>query len=475
MTASGSPRLGPLGRAWDRFWFGEGSLVRLGVYRILLMALALVDVTNYRYVVFADANKANPEATWNPLLLAQLAGLEPLSPEAVQVLYTALLIVIPLALVGIASRFTTAAAGLLLLFYSVLAYSHGKPHHDKVAYTFATLALCLGPVGARCSIDSLLARARRARRGEDPGSAPERAPFALLPIRIAQVAVALGYFYAGATKLVVSGLGWANGWSLMGILMGHDNWASAWMASRPALLALLSIATLAVQFTFPVGMLLGRLKWLWVLGGTAFHLSTWVTMDTGPYTTLWFLVWIAFLPFERLGAWSRRAARERPWLLALVLVPIAFAAWVMSLTVPWPWFLPAIFPALALLPQSAAVVVYDGTCGLCRRTVAVLAGLDWGDRLVLRDFRRAETLLEHHPDIDPVAAERDMHVVTGSGTTAGFEGYRRLVPRLPLLMPLTPVLGLPPVAWLGRRVYRFVADRRLRRGCGDEGCPVHPR
>lgn len=44
--------------------------------------------------------------------------------------------------------------------------------------------------------------------------------------------------------------------------------------------------------------------------------------------------------------------------------------------------------------------------------------------------------------------------------------------RLPLVAPLAWILYLPGITHLGRRVYRHIADNRVRQGCGDDGCPI---
>jgi hypothetical protein len=43
----------------------------------------------------------------------------------------------------------------------------------------------------------------------------------------------------------------------------------------------------------------------------------------------------------------------------------------------------------------------------------------------------------------------------------GFFFLRRLSLKMPLLMPLVPVLYLPGAGWVGQRVYDWVARRRF--------------
>ncbi len=59
-----------------------------------------------------------------------------------------------------------------------------------------------------------------------------------------------------------------------------------------------------------------------------------------------------------------------------------------------------------------------------------------------------------------------MHVVTDRGRVeTGFDAYRAIAWSLPLAWPIAPLLWVPGVPWLGRRVYAAVAARRHRSGC----------
>jgi hypothetical protein len=57
-----------------------------------------------------------------------------------------------------------------------------------------------------------------------------------------------------------------------------------------------------------------------------------------------------------------------------------------------------------------------------------------------------------------------MHVVDTAGGTAsiaaGFDAFRRLAWVLPAAWPLVPILYVPGVPALGRRVYRWIASHR---------------
>jgi len=87
-------------------------------------------------------------------------------------------------------------------------------------------------------------------------------------------------------------------------------------------------------------------------------------------------------------------------------------------------------------------------------------------RDVRNDWRR--TAMDF-PDLRQDACLEEMHVVTRGRVYTGFYAYRALAWSLPAVWPLVPMLYLPGVPFIGRHVYRWVAERRL---AGT--CPVPP-
>jgi hypothetical protein len=123
-------------------------------------------------------------------------------------------------------------------------------------------------------------------------------------------------------------------------------------------------------------------------------------------------------------------------------------------------------------------VLYDGGCGVCTRSVAWLRAVDRDGRLRFVDIiANWEHLEARYPGLRRADCLDAMHVVDPEGRiTSGYDGVRTLAWRLSWLRILAPLLHLPGVPWLGRRVYRYVAmhrattcpttpDARSARGC----------
>jgi len=462
---------------WDRYWFGEGSLVRLGAFRIVMLLTALYAVNQNKMGVFQHADEIGKELTsrvWDPIYAFQVLGIEPMGPTSARIVWVALWIALWMGIAGLWTRLSCAVAAVLTFLWIGTSYSFGKPHHDCVAMMFGLLALPLAPVGARLSIDAALARFRRAKRGEDPTWAPTSAPWAALPWRVTQWTAAIGYFFAGSSKLWIGGLGWANGYTLQGTMLEFNAPWTATFTHSVFLCFVMSIGLLVVQATFPLVFAWRPLRWFYVPMGAVFHLVSWMTMSTGPFVSLWFTL-VCFVELEKVPAFVKRHVLEGPALLRALWFVLVFgtagfcaALYVAIFHHAFEWLLVPLVAAIviAMWPKSKMHVIYDGGCGICRATMAWVAAFDWSKRLLIVDLHRWDEVTRIHPGLDHDACIRDMHAVTARGKIlVGYDAYRAMAARTPLLFWFAPIMALPGVSHIGRRIYRHVADNRGTTSC----------
>lgn len=119
--------------------------------------------------------------------------------------------------------------------------------------------------------------------------------------------------------------------------------------------------------------------------------------------------------------------------------------------------------------RSFIIVLYDGSCSLCLRSVFILSMLDSLRRLKLVDFRDEKLRLKYAKDIPARNLDLAVHVrFPNSRTFAGFDAFRELTWHLPLLWLTLPFLYLPLALPLGRYCYKGIAKRRKR--CHDGTC-----
>lgn len=125
-------------------------------------------------------------------------------------------------------------------------------------------------------------------------------------------------------------------------------------------------------------------------------------------------------------------------------------------------------------------VLYDGHCGLCLRSIFFLHLLDHLKILKCLNFRDDAAKKKYAPDLSIEALDRAMHVQVpsprggrlgrGVKTFKGFDGFRALAWVLPPLWVLVPILYLPGIPCIGRRIYAHIARRRAR--CSHKGCQI---
>src|SRR5262249_37060320 len=105
-------------------------------------------------------------------------------------------------------------------------------------------------------------------------------------------------------------------------------------------------------------------------------------------------------------------------------------------------------------------VFYDGCCGFCGRSVAVLKRFDSFRRMRFIDMHAPEAKAEFG-DLDLDRAANEMLLRHRDGNWfGGFDAYRVMARHMPALWVTLPLLFVPPVPMIGRRVYAWVAGRR---------------
>ena len=119
--------------------------------------------------------------------------------------------------------------------------------------------------------------------------------------------------------------------------------------------------------------------------------------------------------------------------------------------------------ALTAPPENKAIVLFDGGCLFCQKSIQLLKLLDWFDRLHFQNARETEQLPEAAVPLDPQRLLEEMHLLTPDRQHAypGFQAFRWMAWRLPLTMLFAPLMYLPGVLWLGNKMYLWVARNRM--------------
>jgi predicted DCC family thiol-disulfide oxidoreductase YuxK len=433
-------------RPLDEYWFREGSLRLLALFRMLVAGAHLF----FFYPVFQRQldRLAAPASEFIPIpalkvLLLPLGewGIRP-DPTLVEAIW---LIGIVAGIGALLGKYTRASLFVFALAHTFLTahdYSYGFGHHPDALTVITMWALVLSPCGERWSLDDLQFRLRGARvtgRFAPLTPADDRSTFALWPLLLAQWLLALAYLSAGASKLSSGGLAWFDSSTLAFYLVQDgvrwDQPLGIYLAGFPWLMTFLAVVTVVFEATFFMAIVVPRLAWIYLLVGIGIHVGILFTM-AAPFIP-WLILYTAFLP-------------------------------TLLTTFPGTWI-------LARIPEPRRWwIVFDGRCPLCIRSMVLLDYVDVRRNLgfldLEEDWEKVEAIA---PALTRERALHLMHVVGPDGRVlGGFAAFRELTRALPLLWILYPFLRLPFADRVGEKVYAAIASRRGRSPCGAAGCRV---
>lgn len=411
-------------RRVKRFLFASASPLNLGVLRIAAFGMLLYLLRTEKILYYASWSRDMYE--W-PVLANWFYKFLPITPEVVAPALTVALISTCMAIIGLFSR-TSAIVSILLGYYLIgIPQLSGKVNHLHHVLLIALIVAC-SRCGDALSIDSLWRAIRRADRGE---VAPiGRAVRYGMPIRMAMLVLATVYFFPGFWKIASNGPAWVFSNNLENHM--YQKWFELEYYVPPIPLHKAPFsgpggALFAVVFELglPLALLWRPTRALWGAMGITFHNLTYLLMSIS-FITLQ-VMYVMFVDWQRVLSWLGKRYG----------------------------------PPLRIL--------YDGNCGLCRRTLGVLGTLDWFQALKpINALKREAVEAEGLGLLDDAALMQDMHAAwedqQGEWQVAkGYAAYQAIAWRVPLLWPILPLLYLPPIPTIGRAVYRRVADSRACR------------
>jgi predicted DCC family thiol-disulfide oxidoreductase YuxK len=127
------------------------------------------------------------------------------------------------------------------------------------------------------------------------------------------------------------------------------------------------------------------------------------------------------------------------------------------------------------MARNRGIVLFDGECPLCQRSIRIVRKLDWFHALDYQNARAVDQLPESCVALNPERLLEEMHLLTPDRERAyaGFAAFRWMAWRLPLVAPFAAIFYVPGVPWIGNRVYRWIARNRFQLvPCHDGECRV---
>ena len=315
------------GSGWNRFWFQPSDPLPLCLIRIITGLFALFFVFSYTsdltyffagggLLPFELTEQYPPyNAVYNPANLSYLSHLD--SPLQLQIAHWVGIGILCLFTIGCFSR-VTAVLGLVV----TLSYIQRAPlltSEFEPLLAALQFYLCLGPCGARLSVDRYLAE----RKG--PSNLEEKKYFsATLATRLIQVHLCIIVGMMGLAK--ISGPG-----EIVGAQEWYDPWGTGeavwWMISRPQsrlfeglpflrehpyLVAAWTHLIVLGELLFPI-LIWNRLaRPLVLVLGAVIWGSLMLISGIAPFYALIIVASLSFMAPSRGAAWLRTAARSEP-------------------------------------------------------------------------------------------------------------------------------------------------------------------
>ena len=413
-------------RADERANGDRGWTYNLAIFRIVFLgfvafpgARGMVLWTHYGMPLL-------PQNVWDPISFYRYLPLAIVTNATLaHSLAVANAVLIGMALVGLCTRWTLSLATVLSLYVFGLIENQGKiDHFHHVLWIMALLAV--GPSGRFLSVDSIWLAIRHADTGRVEPPIPEKA--ALLTLRSCWVLIGLVYLFPGLAKLhSAMTQGWASPDNLRALLWHkwfelHLYHAGFVLPPRvdelpSAMLTIAGTTTILFEVGFVVLVLFRGVRPFLVLAGLAFHIGNAYFMSI-PFTHL-LQAYPCLIDWTGLG--------RRLWHLG---------------------------------GREPLIVLYDGGCRLCRRTVALLRSFDLLDDLEPVDGLSGDPRRQQFPNLTDAMLTHDLYAADGRRVAGGYDAYKRIAARLPILCWAGPLMRWGPVSKVGNRIYRRIADSR---------------
>jgi hypothetical protein len=315
------------GNGWNRFWYSPSDPLPLCLIRIVTGLFALFFVFSYTsdltyffaqggLLPFELTEQYPPyNAVYNPGTLSYLSYLE--SPLHLQIAHWVGISILCLFTIGCFSR-VTAILGLIV----TLSYIQRAPlltSEFEPLLAALQFYLCLGPCGARLSVDRYLAERQTQNKLDE-----KKYFSANLATRLIQVHLCIIVGMMGLAKL--SGPG-----EIVGAQEWYDPWGTGeavwWMISRPQsrlfegltflrehpyLVAAWTHLIVLVELCFPI-FIWNRLARPLVLAlGTLIWFSLMLISGIAPFYALIVVASLSFVAPNRLATWFGGASRSEP-------------------------------------------------------------------------------------------------------------------------------------------------------------------
>ena len=108
--------------------------------------------------------------------------------------------------------------------------------------------------------------------------------------------------------------------------------------------------------------------------------------------------------------------------------------------------------------MAQLILFFDERCGFCCGVVSMLAKLSSPEVV----YRKAAEMERFTRDVNALQNRyRDLHALSDETLFQGYDAYLQIAGKTPLLKPLAFLMRFAFVRFMGKKIYRFIADHRI--------------
>ncbi|HTR80619.1 MAG TPA: HTTM domain-containing protein [Bacteroidota bacterium] len=267
--------------------------INLAIFRVVLFSAVLFYCDIPQVIQFSGFPSALRVA---PFGLGWLLTIVPINPAWALALSCIFILACVSGLVGFFSRTSAGVAAVLGLYVLGVPQFFGKiDHYHHLLWFLAILAAA--PCGDALSLDSLLG----ARKNKNVAPLQPSSLYAI-PLRFVMLLLGIIYFFAGAWKFIIGGIGWATTDTMKDML--YAQWFRlGWMPlfridQHPLLCTAAGLGVMFFELTFIFFVFFPSTRKAAAVGGLLFHLAIYLFA----HINFWSLAvcYVAFVDFVLL-------------------------------------------------------------------------------------------------------------------------------------------------------------------------------
>ncbi len=425
-----------LGNRIRLFWFRPISAAGFGMMRVAFAATTfltmIIQAPNVQR--YYGPSGILPHSMISSVMRHEwrFSLLDNANASMVNVLFISLLITLVLVMLGIGGRLVLGLC--LILLYSFHEYGSFLLDGGDTLTRVIGFLLLLAPSYRTCTLPNLLKRLQSvSETGKDQHIALRTMP--IWPYRLLLWQMVCIYTFATYSKL--TGPTWRSG-SAIAIAIHHGHFQQVptrvadWMSHFSPMLGYLTImlqGSWALIIILPILSWFGfayrgnrNLKRFLLLSGVILHTGILLMMNVGTFTYAVYTAYLGLLldnDFKAIRSFINHGMR-RP-----------------------------------------LIVLYDGRCGFCKKTIFLIHIMDWLHRIQFENLHDQKVRERYAPHVEVATLNEAIHTVDQKdGIKKGFFAVRTVCMELPMFWPVVYLLFIPGIPAIGTRVYGYIAAHR---------------